>query len=88
MIKQFGIVTLFVAAFPLGPLFAFIGVLFRIRINAKVLLCLPIYLLFFYLQSTALYIISNVNSVALPCAVFFINALRLIPATLVLDSVP
>lgn len=38
MILQYGFVTLFVAAFPLAPLFALINNIFEIRLDAKKLL--------------------------------------------------
>jgi hypothetical protein len=39
IVLQFGFVTLFVAAFPLGPLFALVFNVLAIRINARKLLC-------------------------------------------------
>ncbi len=45
LVIQFGFVTLFVAAFPLGPLFAFLFNLLSIRINARKLLVESRYML-------------------------------------------
>lgn len=39
LVLQFGFVNLFVAIFPLGPIFAFIFNILAIRINARKLLC-------------------------------------------------
>lgn len=39
LVLQFGFVNLFVAIFPLGPIFAFVFNILAIRINARKLLC-------------------------------------------------